>query len=132
MSINICAHLCLFTLLATFQLPSVLLLVLTRVNSSVFLCVLCCSGPCCPVTTYSVKFDTQQELLLNKWALLLCSMVLCLVLHPGMVKICVFLITEERAKVWKAFENRYYNKDIDRTVTRRVTKWDRSLQYLSC
>lgn len=99
----------------------------TRVNSSVFLCVLCCSVPCCPVTTYCVKFDAQQKLLLNKWALLLCSVVLCLVLCPGTVKIHIFLIIEERVKVWKVFENRHCNKDIDKTIAGRVTKRHRSL-----
>lgn len=64
---------------------------ITRVNSSVFLCVLCDSVPCCPVTTYCVKFDTQQKLLLSKWVLLLSSMVVCLVLCPGPAKIHIFL-----------------------------------------
>lgn len=110
MNINIWAYLCLFTLLTTFQLPSILLPVLPG-WTHLFSCVLCYSVPCFPVATYCVKFDTQQKLLLNKWALLLHSVVLCLVLCPGTVKIHIFLVIEERAKVWKAFENRCCNKD---------------------
>lgn len=92
-----------------------------------FLCVLCCSGPHCSFTTYCVELNTQQNLLLSKWALLLCSTILlscALCWHS----VCIFLILEESTKVGKVFESRHCKKDIGKTTAGRVS----TLFLLNC
>lgn len=127
MNISVWPHLCLIAFLAAFQLRLTLISMFPGSTHLFSVCVLCCSVPRCPVTTYCVELNTQQNLRLSEWTLLLSSMVL-LSCALSWRSIFTFLILEECSKVGKVFESRHCKKNTGKTGAARVSTVDRSPQ----